>query len=89
MTTQRLTVSIYTAAEMLEVSSTTVERWIKNKKLRASKIARRVMVRVSDIEKMLDANPCVEIRPKSSSWAPACCCLEIESSSRRIREVQK
>jgi excisionase family DNA binding protein len=59
MTTQRLTVSIHSAAEMLEVSSTTVERWIKNKKLRASKIDRRVMVRIADIEKMLDTNPAV------------------------------
>jgi excisionase family DNA binding protein len=57
MTAQRLTVSINTAAEMLEVSSQTVARMIKSKKLRATKVGRRVLIRFADIEKMLDANP--------------------------------
>jgi excisionase family DNA binding protein len=52
-----LTVSISTAAKMLEVSSQTIARLIKSKKLRASKPDRRVMIRIADIEAMLDANP--------------------------------
>lgn len=60
MQSQRLTVSIATAAEMLDISSQTVARYIKCKKLRAAKIDRRVMIRVADIEKMLDANPAVQ-----------------------------
>jgi excisionase family DNA binding protein len=59
MTAQRLTVSINTAAEMLEVSSQTIARMIKSRKLRATKLGRRVLVRVADVERMLDAHPAI------------------------------
>jgi excisionase family DNA binding protein len=41
---------------MLSVSPQTIARMIKAGKLRASKLDRRVLIRVADIEKMLDAN---------------------------------
>jgi excisionase family DNA binding protein len=52
----RLSVSIATAAGMMEASEPTVMRWIKTGKLRAAKINRRVFIKVSDIEKMLDTH---------------------------------
>jgi excisionase family DNA binding protein len=54
---QRLTVSIATAALMLEVSEQTIARMIKTKKLRATKVDRRVLIRFADIEQMLADNP--------------------------------
>jgi excisionase family DNA binding protein len=57
MTTQRLTVSIATAALLLEVSEQTITRMIKTKKLRATKVDRRVLIRLADIEQMLADNP--------------------------------
>jgi hypothetical protein len=55
----KLTVSVATAALMLEASEQTVSRLIKTKKLHAAKINRRIFVKVSDIEQMLAANPAV------------------------------
>jgi predicted site-specific integrase-resolvase len=57
MTDPRLAVSIATAARMIEVSEQTIARYIKSGMLRASKPNGRVMIRISDIEKMLDKNP--------------------------------
>jgi excisionase family DNA binding protein len=56
-TITKLTVSIATAAQMLEASEQTIARLIKTKKLHATKVNRRVFIKVSDIEKMLAANP--------------------------------
>ncbi len=56
-TVNKLTVSRDVAAEMLSIDIQTIDRQIATKKLRASKVGRRVLVRVADIEKMLDANP--------------------------------
>jgi excisionase family DNA binding protein len=52
-----ITISREEAAEALHVDVQTVDRKIADKTLRASKIGRRVLIRVADIEKMLDANP--------------------------------
>ncbi|UGA43739.1 helix-turn-helix domain-containing protein [Bradyrhizobium quebecense] len=51
-----LAVSRDEAAYALSVDIQTVDRLIKAKKLRASKLGRRVVVRLADIERMLDAN---------------------------------
>jgi excisionase family DNA binding protein len=56
----KLTVSIATAAEMLEASEQTIMRLIKTGKLRAAKVNRRVYIKISDIEAMLNANPAVQ-----------------------------
>jgi excisionase family DNA binding protein len=53
----RLAISRTDAADALSVDIQTIDRMIATKKLRASKIGRRVLVRVVDIERMLDANP--------------------------------
>lgn len=53
----RLSVSIATAAQMIEASEPTVMRLIKTGKLHAAKVNRRVFIKVSDIEAMLNANP--------------------------------
>jgi excisionase family DNA binding protein len=53
----KLTVSRAVAAEMLSVDVQTVDRAIADRTLRASKIGRRVLIRVADITAMLDANP--------------------------------
>ena len=54
--TEHLTISVATAAGLLGVDVQTVARWIKQKKLRATKINRRVLIRVADIETMLAAH---------------------------------
>jgi excisionase family DNA binding protein len=54
LTTPSLTVPLDTAAQMLGVSKWTVARLVKHKKLRASKPERHVLVRVADIEAMLN-----------------------------------
>ena len=51
-----LTVSTDEAAELLGVDPQTITRQIARKKLRASHVGRRVVIRVADIEKMLEAN---------------------------------
>jgi excisionase family DNA binding protein len=51
--------SIATVAERMGVDAQTVARWIKQKKLHAARINRRVLIKVSDIEAMLAANPAV------------------------------
>lgn len=58
--TAKLTVSRAEAAEMLSVDVQTVDRAIAGKKLRASKVGRRVLVRVADLDAMLDANAMVQ-----------------------------
>jgi excisionase family DNA binding protein len=45
---------------MLSVDVQTVDRAIAGKKLRASKVGRRVLVRVADLDAMLDANAMVQ-----------------------------
>jgi len=45
------------AADALSVDIQTIDRLITAKKLRASKLGRRVVIRTADIEKLLDANP--------------------------------
>jgi excisionase family DNA binding protein len=52
-----LTLSRLEAAAAIGVDVQTIDRLITGKKLRASRIGRRVVVRVVDIERMLDANP--------------------------------
>jgi excisionase family DNA binding protein len=49
-----LTVSITTAAQMLGVSTQTVARYISAGLLRAAKPERRVLIRLVDLEAMLD-----------------------------------
>jgi excisionase family DNA binding protein len=49
--------SVEDTADELGVVPLTVRRLIKAKKLKASKIGRRVVVRIADIESYLDANP--------------------------------
>jgi excisionase family DNA binding protein len=56
----KITISRNEAADALSVDIQTIDRLIVAKKLRASKLGRRVVVRVTDIEKMLDANPAVQ-----------------------------
>jgi excisionase family DNA binding protein len=52
---ERLTIFREEAAAIVSVDVQTIDRAIAAKKLRASKLGRRVLVRVSDIERMLDA----------------------------------
>jgi excisionase family DNA binding protein len=52
----KITVSRDEAAEALSVDVQTIDRLIAAKKLRASKIGRRVLIRVAALEAMLDAN---------------------------------
>jgi excisionase family DNA binding protein len=51
----KITISRTDAADALSVDIQTIDRLIAAKKLRASKLGRRVVVRIADIEKMLDA----------------------------------
>jgi len=55
--TAKLTVSIAEAALMLSVSEQTIARMIRTKKLAASKVDRRILIRLSSIEKMLNDHP--------------------------------
>ncbi len=48
------------AAAMLGVDIQTIDGLITAKKLKASKIGRRVLIRVAALEAMLDANPAVQ-----------------------------
>jgi excisionase family DNA binding protein len=50
-----ITLSRLEAADALGVDVQTIDRLITSKKLRASRIGRRVLVRVVDIEEMLTA----------------------------------
>ena len=52
-----LAVSREQAAAMIGVDIQTIDRLITGKKLKASRVRRRVVVRVASIEAMLDANP--------------------------------
>jgi excisionase family DNA binding protein len=52
----KLAISRKQAADALSVDIQTVDRMIAASKLRASKLGRRVVIRVADIERMLDAN---------------------------------
>jgi excisionase family DNA binding protein len=52
---QKITVSRDEAAATLSLDVQTIDRMIADKRLRASKIGRRVVIRVVDIEKVLDA----------------------------------
>ena len=52
--------SVEEVAEYLGVAPLTVRRLIVAKKLKASHVGRRVVVRFADLEKYLDANPAVE-----------------------------
>jgi excisionase family DNA binding protein len=54
---QSLTLSRLEAAAAIGVDVQTIDRCIAAKKLRASRLGRRVVVRVADLERMLDANP--------------------------------
>lgn len=51
--------SVEETADVLGVVPLTIRRLIKAKKLRASKVGRRVIVRPADLDKYLDANPAV------------------------------
>jgi excisionase family DNA binding protein len=53
----KIVVSIREAAEMLGVHEDTIRRWIKIGKLRATKVDRRVLIKLADIEQMLADNP--------------------------------
>jgi excisionase family DNA binding protein len=53
-------VSVYEAAELLGVVPLTIRRLIKNGKLRAVHVGRRVMIRVCDLEAFLADN---ELQP--------------------------
>ena len=55
-TLKPLTISRNEAAALLGVDVQTIDRQIADKKLRASRIGRRVVVRLAHLEKMLDAN---------------------------------
>jgi excisionase family DNA binding protein len=57
VTTKRITISIADAAEMLGVHGDTITRMIKTKKLRATKVDRRVLIKLADFEQMLADNP--------------------------------
>src|ERR1700678_2892873 len=52
----KITLSREDAAAALSVNVQTIDRMIKAKELRASKLRRRVVVRVADIERLLDAH---------------------------------
>ena len=51
-----LAVSREIAADALSVDKQTVDRLIRANKLRASKLGRRVVIRVADVERLLDEN---------------------------------
>lgn len=51
----KIAISRKIAADALSVDIQTIDRMIKAKTLRASKLGRRVVIRTSDIERMLDA----------------------------------
>lgn len=54
-TVKRLMVSPQAAADMLDVDRETVYRWIKDGRLRASKLApRTVRIRMADIEMLIE-----------------------------------
>jgi excisionase family DNA binding protein len=56
VTSLKLAISREQAATALSVDVQTIDRMIAANKLRASKLGRRVVIRVADIERMLDAN---------------------------------
>jgi len=53
---KRIAVSIPEAAEQLSVSESTIKREITRGRLRFSKVGRRVVIRVTEIEDYLDRN---------------------------------
>jgi excisionase family DNA binding protein len=55
----KITLSREEVADALSVDVQTIDRMIKAKELRASKLRRRVVIRVADIERLLDANAVV------------------------------
>ena len=57
--TNKIAVSISECASLLSIHPDTVSRWIRIGILPASKPDRRILIRVCDIEQMLDANPVV------------------------------
>jgi|GraSoi2013_100cm_1033763.scaffolds.fasta_scaffold353030_1 excisionase family DNA binding protein len=58
-TMPKITLSREEVADALSVDVQTIDRMIKAKELRASKLRRRVVIRVADIERLLDANAVV------------------------------
>jgi excisionase family DNA binding protein len=52
----KITLSRDEAAEALSVDVQTIDRMIAAKKLKASKVGRRVLIRVAALEAMLDAH---------------------------------
>jgi excisionase family DNA binding protein len=43
-------------AEILDVSVESVQRWIRNKRLKASKVGRGYRIKKEDLEKFIDEN---------------------------------
>jgi excisionase family DNA binding protein len=54
---KQIAVAPRTAAQILGVSLSTITRLIRDGELRASKIQRRVLVRLDDIDRMLARHP--------------------------------
>jgi excisionase family DNA binding protein len=52
----KITLSREEAADALSLDVQTIDRMIRAKQLRASKLRRRVVIRVADIERLLDAH---------------------------------
>ena len=52
----KITLSREEAADALSVDVQTIDRMIKAKELHASKLRRRVVIRVVDIERLLDTH---------------------------------
>jgi excisionase family DNA binding protein len=52
----KITLSREEAADALSLDVQTIDRMIRAKQLRASKLRRRVVIRVADIERLLDSH---------------------------------
>ena len=55
------------AAKMLNVSPSSVHRWVEQGKVRAFKAGKQALVNIDDLEAMLDAPKDVGGRPKKAS----------------------
>src|SRR5215469_3359877 len=60
--TKRPYLTIEEAAQFSRLATSTIRLYIRQRKLRALKEGRRVIIKTTDLEKFLEANP-VEIKP--------------------------
>ena len=60
--TKRPYLTIEEAAQFSRLATSTIRLYIRQRKLRALKEGRRVIIKTTDLEKFLEANP-IEIKP--------------------------